>query len=196
MMDGIQCREIFNAVYANVKNVYLSNLFSVKKKSKVVSENITEDENLQKVKTYTPDGETNVNTKDVSGSNTETVEESIERLEENKVASKIRMDIEEKFPFVMASVCSNLSRIDKEYRKMKDYDEQPEFSEYMLDISQIFPLSDRFVLPAIMFVSSMVLIDIDEDKSDDFYERYASSVSQIISELPFDSIQTVEKYPY
>lgn len=195
-MANVECRDIFNAVYTYVRGSYISNLYSSKVKTTIENaqdvedgsdETTTHGENNTKSNRYQKE-----NYKDINLS----VKEKTERDDESKVADKIRMDIDEKFPFALASVCSNLATIDKEYRKMKEFENQPFFSEYTVEVDEEFPLSDRFVFPAIMYVSSMVLIDIDEKKSDDYYDKYASSVSQIISELHFDMGTTVEKYPY
>ncbi len=195
-MAAIECRDIFNAVYINVKGSYISNLYSAKIKTKTSSGSQNSEENLQKTKAIDPEGETNFNIKELINANDEKISESIEREGESKVADKIRADVDEKFPFALASVCSNLAYLDREYRKLKDYEEQPHFSEFIIEVSDDFPLSDRFVFPAIMYISSMMLIDIDEKRSDDFYDKYALSVSKICSELPFESKSTVEKYPY
>ena len=195
-MANVECRDIFNAVYTYVRGSYISNLYSSKVKTTIENaqdvedgsdETTTHGENNTKSNRYQKE-----NYKDINLS----VKEKTERDDESKVADKIRMDIDEKFPFALASVCSNLATIDKEYRKMKEFENQPFFSEYTVEVDEEFPLSDRFVFPAIMYVSSMVLIDVDEKKSDDYYDKYASSVSQIISELHFDTGTTVEKYPY
>jgi hypothetical protein len=136
--------------------------------------------------------------KEIQGEDTanETIVERVERDSETDVAEKIGEDLEEKFPYVLAAACSNLAAIDREYRKMKGLDEQEKFCEFILETSDAFPLCDRFVYPCIMYVSSMVLIDVNEEKSDDFYEKYASLVSQIVSELPCELTSVVEKYPY
>ena len=154
-----------------------------------------DEENLQMTKSVDPVGETNINIKERLNAHDETVSEFIDREDESKVADKIRADVDEKFPFALASVCSNLAYLDREYRKMKGYDEQPEFSEFIIEVSDYFPLSDRFAFPAIMYLSSMMLIDIDEKRSDDFYDKYALSVSKICSELPFETKSTVENQP-
>ena len=195
-MAVVECRDVFNAVYTYVKGSYISSLYSKKTKLKIYNNVDTEDYEYEKSEV----GETKIETgrhssqalKDVN----ENVEEAVAREAEEDVADKIRMDIEEKFPFALASVCSNLACIDREYRKIKRFEEQPEFSEYLIEKADDFPLSERFVFPAIMYVSSMVLMDIDDKRSDDLYEKYASSVSNILSEIHFEQGSTVEKYPY
>lgn len=195
-MAAVEGRDIFNAVYINVRASYISSLYSSKTRTKELSGSVNVDENLKMTKVLEPVSETNVNLKETISSNSETVKETVERMSETQVADKIRVDIEEKFPFALASVCSNLAFLDREYRKLKGYEEQQPFSEYIIETTDEFPLSDRFVFPAIMFISSMVLIDIDEKRSDDFYDQYASAVSLICKEIPCVNASTVEKYPY
>ena len=195
-MVVVECRDIFNGVYSNVKNSYIEKWYSSTVKSKTSNKGINEDENLTMSKTDSPIGEKNVNDREVTETFTETVSEGTERKSESEVASKIRADVDEKFPFIIASVCSNLATLDKRYRKMMGYDEQESFSEFVLEMTERFPLSDRFVYPCVMYISSMLLIDIDEKKSDMFYKKYVDTVKSITEEIPFESENVVEKYPY
>lgn len=195
-MGNVLCRDIFNAVFINVRESYISSLYSSKTKTKIVGtvgsySTASEEDNLVELNM-----KTSRSTKDVSDDVNELVTEKIEREDNAAITAKIRSDIEEKFPFAMGAFCANLATVDRDYRKFKGYDEQAEFSEFIIETTDEFPLSDRFAFPCIMFISSMVLIDIDEKKSDDFYEKYASAVAQIVSELPYESYSVVEKYPY
>lgn len=195
-MGNVECRDIFNAVYINVRASYIESLYSSKKKVRVLSGSSTLDELEEKWDVAETNTKTTRFEKQDANDTNEMITETVERFEESKVASKIGEDLEEKFPFVLAAACSNLATIDKVYRKMKGLDEQPQFCEAMLETSDVFPLCDRFIYPCIMYVSSMVLIDINEKKSDDFYEKYASLVSGIASELPCELTSVIEKYPY
>lgn len=195
-MAARNCKDIFNAVYNNVKRVYISTLYSSKVKSRTLSETLSEDESLKMNATSDPVSETNTNSKEIEGATTETVKESVERMAEEDVVAEIRLELEEKFPFALASVCSNLAHIDRKYRELKGFDEQEDFSECYIDLGDTFPLCERFIFSCIMFVCSMVLIDVEEKSSDDFYEKYATSVMQILSEIPGTNKSIVEKYPY
>ena len=195
-MSNMECRDIFNAVYTNVRESYIQALYSVKTKTKALTSSVTTETTSNVTKNSELNTQNTTEDRENSNNTNETVTEKIERDQGSEIVAKIRSDIEEKFPFVLASACSNLATIDRAYRKMKGYEEQPEFSEFILETTDEFPLSDRFAFPCIMYVSSMVLIDINEKKSDDFYEKYASSVTQIVSELPCESSAIVEKYPY
>ena len=195
-MATFECKDIFNAVYNNVKGIYISNFYSSKMQTKTVNENLSENETLHMDSTDVPKSETNTNTREVDGNTTQTIKESIQRDGEAKTLATIQMELEDKFPFALGSVCSNLAQIDKKYRVLKGYDEQEAFSECFIDVIDEFPLCDRFVFSCIMYISSIVLIDVDEKKSDDFYEKYVSSVAEIIAEIPCALNSIVEKYPY
>lgn len=93
-------------------------------------------------------------------------------------------------------MCGNLATLDRQYRKVHGLEEQGEFSTFFLDVDNDFPLSDRFAYPSVLFVSSMMLIDVDDNISDAYYEKYADIVSKIVLEIPFESSSTAEKYPY
>lgn len=195
-MTSVNCLDIFDAVYVNVKRIYLAEYDAIKIKNKTVAESATENERLTKTELAEPVSVTNVNSLEAEGSTTETVRESVEKVKEESVAADIRQEIEEKFPFIMASFCSNLAKLDKLYRELRGDEAQPEFSSCFIDVSDDFPLSARFVFPSIMYASSLVLIDLNEKKSDDFYAKYVDSVSEIANEIGFLSGSTVEKYPY
>ena len=192
----LDCRDVLDAVFAQVKDAYVLYFYSAKVKSTSSNENASIDEELKMTAYADPESETNINSKESVGTSTETVKESIEITTDNKILLEIRREMEEKFPYALATVCNNLAKLDRMYRKIKNYDEQPSFPELYLRVGDDFPLSERFVFPCVMFVASMLLIDIDEKKSDAFYDKYATTVTQIVSEMPFECDSTVEKYPY
>lgn len=195
-MAGVDIRDIFDAVYFNVKNIILSRDDVTKIKIKTVSQNANEEGTRSTTTMSEPVSEARSETLESSGSSTETVREYVEKGDVDKRVLEIRADLEEKFPFALGAVCSNLASLDRAYRKFKGYAAQSDFSHYFIDLNDEFPLSDRFIHSCIVFVSSMVIIDIDDKKSDDFYEKYACAVSSIQAEIPFESVLTAEKYPY
>ena len=192
----LDCRDIVDAVYLYVKDIFIEKLYSSEVKSKTSSENHMTNESLKKKEDGDIATTTNTNVKELNVEASENVETKIERVDETEVRLIIRQNVQDKTHYALASVCSNLAKLDRMYRELRGYESQPEFSEYFLDISKEFPLSDRFVFPCVMFVSSMVLIDIDEEQSDKFYDKYACAVSEIASEFPMESESIVEKYPY
>lgn len=192
------CRDIFDAVFLNVKESYIKSRHSSKVKSRTLSESLSEDENLSMsaVTSADPKTETNINSKDVSTTLSETVRESTERDDDDITVARISMELEEKFPYALGAACSDLAYLDELYREEKGMEAQGDFCKFYLDLPDAFPLCEEFGYPCVMFVSSMLLIDVDEERSDDFYERYASAVSKIASRLSYKCGSTVEKYPY
>ncbi len=193
-MSKVTCQDIFNGVYINVKGCYIEKLYSTKKKATTYTKNINEDENHEKVDKSALATVVNIDSLVSDTSYQETVSESLDRKEESEVMSQIRLDLDEKFPYIIASFCSNSSNLDKAYRKYMGLEEQNEFSAYMIEQSEVFPLSERFIYPCVMYVSSMALIDIDEKMSDMFYGKYTTLLSSIAREIPFERLKTVEKY--
>ena len=195
-MAGVSCKDILNAVYVNVRGSYVENLYSANVQSKTVSEKNSQDENLQMSATVEPKGETNVNSKESTGSITQMVRERVERSALDEVEVDIRIDVEERFPYALGAVCENLALLDREYRSENGLDAQKKFSCFMIDIGDEFPLCEKFAFPCVMFVSSMLLLDIDEKKSDLFYSKYAKAVASIVAQMPTKSVSIAEKYPY
>ena len=192
----LDCRDILDAIYVHLKDIYISHFYSTKVKSKTFTDNSQVKDNYTMTANTDPETETRSNTKQTSIDRSETVKETVERIDEDEIKLEMRRAFEIKLPYALASVCSDLARLDREYRYLKGYEEQAAFSEYLLDVGDDFPLCDRFVFPCVMFVCSMALIDIDEKKSDDFYDKYASAVAGIVTEIPFKNSSMIEKYPY
>ena len=195
-MPMMDCRDILDAVYLQVCDSYIAYFYSSDIKSKTVSESHDASENLKKTETSEPVAATTTTTKQSANDFTETVKSGVERSKEEDVRSEIRLNVQEKFPYALATVCANLARLDKMYRRLKGLEEQPKFSEYFLDVGDTFPLSDRFVFPCIMFVSSIVLMDINEKRSDKYYKKYVETAKSIALEIPCEIASIVEKYPY
>lgn len=193
MMD---CKDILDAVYVHVRESYISHFYTSNVESKTVTEDVNASENYRKTATEDPAEQTDVTTKENNTDLTQTVRSGVERVDETEIRADIKKNVQEKFPYALASVCSNLAKLDRMYRELKNYESQAEFSEYYLDVGDDFPLSDRFVFPCVMFVSSMILIDIDEKRSDDFYDKYVQATMLISAEMPSELSSIVEKYPY
>ena len=122
--------------------------------------------------------------------------ESVEKTIPESASLEIREELEERFPFILASVCAELQTLDAEYRRSKGKKEQDEYSEFFISLDDLFPLCDKFSFPCAMYACSMFLIDCDSDASDRFFEKYSDAVSEISSKISFELKQTVEKYPY
>lgn len=196
MSAGVRCTDIFDGVLLNVKGAYLARCGSTSVKSRTLSENASSDENSSTASSTAPVTQTRVTSSESGTSVSETVRESVERPKESEVIPDIVLELQEKFPFALGAVCGDLAVLDRLYREAHGYEAQDEFSPFFIDLIDEFPLCDRFAHSCVMYVSSMLLIDVDEDESDLLYEKYIEAVGAIRAELPCTSGETIEKYPY
>lgn len=195
-MADVSNYDIYDAVFFNIKGIFLKSFDYVHVKSKSVSESESEDENLTMTETADPVSRTNLNNREQSGERSETVRETVERMAENDAVILIRKQLDERFPYALGSACGNLAQLDRDYRLSIGAGEQAEFSQFMVGVDDAFPLSERFAYACVLYVTSTMLLDVDEKKSDAYYKKYASAVSRIAKEIAFVSSSTVEKYPY
>ncbi len=195
-MRRVDCTDIFDAVLLNVKRAYLAKYDAVSVRSKTVTQSGTEDENRSAASIETPKSETTVIAAESSSSASETVRESVERVKESEVIATLRREIEDKFPFALGAVCADLGVLDIAYRSYKDYEDQGEYSAFYIDTVDEFPLCERFAHPCVMFVSSMLLLDVNEAESDAFYEKYIAAVTAISEEIPPRCHEIAERYPF
>lgn len=162
-------KDIFDAAFSYVKNILLE------------KRTLLETVNME----YEP----------TTAYDSKTVEKT-EKVVPEEAPLEIREELEERFPFILASVCAELGTLDKEYRRSTGQGEQEGYSEFFIGIDDLFPLCEKFSFPCAMYVSSMFLIDSDSEASDRFFERYSDAVSEISSKIAWESAQTLQKYPY
>lgn len=190
----IECRDVFEAVYYNVKAIMLASLDSVKVKSKTVSETAEQDENNSKCTLTDPTTETQVSEIKSTEAATETVRESIEREDATSAEIRIRKDLQERFPYAMAAACSTLSELDEEYRRWKGEAAGESTSGVYIPLSANFPLSDRFVNSVVLYVSSVFLVGVNDTAGERFFGKYTDSVSHIAAQIPWECRSIAQKY--
>lgn len=104
-------------------------------------------------------------------------------------------DYAERAPYLLAAFCCECASADVDYRAAHELAAQGAFSGVFLELSEKFPLCERFIYPAECYLASMLLVDEDEALSDKLYERYCDSISAIANELPGVSGGIVDRYP-
>ena len=104
-------------------------------------------------------------------------------------------DYEERAPYLLAALCHLLADRDVIYRKECSLGSQRVLPEIKLQLYDTFPLCDAFAPAAAYYLASMLIFDIDSERSDSLFEKYESSVTELLSGLPFKSIKTIDKYP-
>lgn len=190
------CIQILEAVFLNVQRSYLNRYYFSKHKTESSNVDSVIDEDLNMEGFDDPKSEKSDNTIQKHNTTLKKIDETINVKMDVDTEIEIRLEVEEKFPFAFAAVCTELSILDKRYREYHLLDEQPEFSSCYIDFLDAFPLASRFIPSCIYYITSMLLIDIDEKASDKYYEQFASAVSKIESEMPFELTKTTEVYPY
>lgn len=197
MSAAIYGQDIFDTAYSYVRELLLSKRTkSSALAEKTTSEHYYETSEEAGSKTEEPITTSIEGSKDTVTRLVETTVETTESTLEEGVEATLTQELNERFPFILAAVCGDLSRLDEAYRGMRGDDPQEEFSEFFIDLGDLFPLSERFCFPCAMYVSSMFLIDSDAEASDRFFARYSDSVSEISKQIPFESSGTIERYPY
>ena len=106
------------------------------------------------------------------------------RLLNEKGAEDENEDYAERAPYILAAMFSEAARIDKLYREANGLCEQPVFSTIHVQLSEDFPLSDRFAGAAAFYLASLLIIEANEELSDSFYEKYCDGMSAISSSIP------------
>lgn len=167
-------KDIFDAAFSHVKNILLE--------KRTTQESVKLHQEISKLSDKNPE------------KSTETRERTETALPES-APLEVREGLEERFPFILASVCAELGTLDKEYRRSEGEGEQEEYSEFFIGLDDVFPLCDKFSFPCAMYVCSMFMIDSDSEVSDKFFERYSDAVSEISSKIAWDLSTTTQKYP-
>ena len=105
-------------------------------------------------------------------------------------------DYEERAPYLLAALCHLLAEHDAIYRDECSLGSQRSLPEMKIELYESFPLCDAFAPAAAYYLASMLIFDIDCERSDSLFEKYESSVHGLLSGLPFKSLKTIDKYPY
>ena len=99
-----------------------------------------------------------------------------------KIDSTDIEDYEERAPYLIASFCNTVKKIDANIRRAKKLDAQTKFSPAFLALDATFPLIDELVSAASLYVAAMLVIDEDEALSDSIYDKYCDAISTIMAE--------------
>ena len=91
-------------------------------------------------------------------------------------------DYEARTPYLIAAFCSTVRSLDKKLRKIEGLGTQNAFSPVHLSLDQYFPLCDRFIPAAALYVASMLVIDEDAELADSLYDKYCDNVASIAAE--------------
>lgn len=92
-------------------------------------------------------------------------------------------DYEARAPYLLAAFCSTVKSLDKQVRKAEGLISQSSFSPVCLLLNQSFPLCDRLVPAAALYIASMLVIDEDSSLSDSLYDKYCDNIASLAAEV-------------
>lgn len=103
-------------------------------------------------------------------------------------------DYEERAPYILATLCSQLSGLDAVARRILGESAATTFNEIYLPLTSSFPLLSRFAAPAAIYLAAMLVLDDNSEFADKLYAMYSDSISSIHDSICGASAQTVNRY--
>ena len=88
-------------------------------------------------------------------------------------------DYEERAPYVIASFCAQAFEIDKRIRIIDELDEAGDFNHLFLPLDSDFPLCDKLLGCASLYLAAMLLSDYDYERSDSLYDKYCDAIAAL-----------------
>ena len=123
-----------------------------------------------------------------------TILENALRLLGETVADGENEDYEERAPYILATLCSQLSGLDAVARRILGESAATAFNEIYLPLTSSFPLLSRFAAPAAIYLAAMLVLDDNSEFADKLYAMYSDSISSIHDSICGASEQTVNRY--
>ena len=107
-------------------------------------------------------------------------------------------DYKERAPYLIAAACTRLSDLDTRIRHAEGKGPS-KFNTVSLSLDVLFPLSDRLSPAVVLYLSSMLILESDEERSDKLYRQYLEAVQCIedaypATEKPGTSHSIIDKY--
>lgn len=96
-------------------------------------------------------------------------------------------DYEERAPYVIASFCALATDVDKRIRLIENMDEVADFNRLYLDLDTDFPLCDKLLGCASLYLAAMLLSDNDYELADSFYDKYCDAIATLSASVGISS---------
>ena len=97
-------------------------------------------------------------------------------------------DYEERAPYVIASFCAQVIDVDKRIRLMENMDEVADFNKLYLDLDADFPLCDKLLGCASLYLAAILLSDNDYELADSFYDKYCDAIATLSASVGIASV--------
>lgn len=106
------------------------------------------------------------------------------RLLSESLEVSVNEDYEERAPYLIAAFCDENRDIDRAYRRTNSLPEAPEVNAVCIELEENFPCAPRFSSACCMYVTSMLVLDENNELSDKLYDKYSDMMSSISSGIP------------
>ena len=97
-------------------------------------------------------------------------------------------DYEERAPYIIASFCAQVIDVDKRIRLMENMDEVADFNRLCLDLDADFPLCDKLLGCASLYLAAILLSDNDYELADSFYDKYCDAIATLSASVGIASV--------
>ncbi len=118
---------------------------------------------------------------------------SLALLSESQAAGE-NDDYEERAPYILAVLCTELEYLDASLRDFTGESRGESFEGVYLDLERSFPLLDRLSGAAALYLASMLVSDTNSTLSDSLFAKYCDCVSSVGDYLAGQSESIVNKY--
>ena len=93
-------------------------------------------------------------------------------------------DLAARAPYIIASFCGMASTADKHYRRGFSLGEQPAFDRSHIDLTERFPLCDRFIPSAAAYLAAMLIAPENPELSAILRESARNELTAAYDEIP------------
>ena len=101
------------------------------------------------------------------------------------------LDFYNRAPYLLALFCMEQFELDRHLRAQLGFEEIEELDRLCLDMNEDFPFLDCLAPAAALYLSSMLILEENEELYEKLYERYCDLVSSLQSGLPFE-LESIE----
>ena len=92
-------------------------------------------------------------------------------------------DYEERAPYLLAAFCTDAKDVDSALRKALGKISATNFNHVSISLDSDFPLLDRLVPAAELYLAAMLVMEYDADASDNLYDKYCDCMARISSSI-------------
>ena len=109
--------------------------------------------------------------------------------------SELTEDYEERAPYLLATFVSQCAQQDRKYRIANGLEKANVPHVAAVKMSDAFPLSDVFLPAAGYYLAAMLIMEENEDMSEQLFDRYCDALASIEASLPATTAPIKNKYP-